>query len=756
MINTCKRCGKVFEQKHIQALCPECKNAKCVICGNDFVRTSDYPDKVCCSRKCSIEYGKQTGRFKKQTKKAQETRLNRYGTLSGQIFERTVVCPICNTEFKTTSTRQIYCNNDHFGPCPICGKPSKITDYTTMEVPTCSEECRLEKIRRTTKERYGEDCVFKTDYQKEKAKATMLEKHGVEHYSQTEAHKLYMSKIMPQKYQKSAEQRCQTNIDRYDAPYPMMNEEVKAKSRETFEREHGGIGAASPEINTRIRQTNLEKYGFENPMQNPEIRMKCYHTLVEKYGEEYWNHEQIRGSRIRTNLEKYGAEEYFSSQEFKDKCHDIWMGKYGVDNPFKSQEIQQKIKQSLLERYGVENPMQSEEIRQRARETNILKYGNPTFKGSDVDLHRTMMNPERIEYFKEFKKNPEEFIKSKFENKPTLLELSNYIGCNIGTTSVYVTQFKCQALLNYRQSYMEQEVIEFLKEYLPIQSIKIHDRDTITPKELDVYLPEYKLGIECNPTYTHNSSKRTHYVDYVVPINYHQQKTLDCEAAGVQLIHIFGFQWTANSEIMKSMILNAIGKTPHVVYARKCELRVVSDTDSKKFLNENHIQGYAVSKVRLGLYFEDELMCLMTFSRKRSTLGHTVKDTSDDWELVRFCNKKYSRCVGGASKLFKYFVQQYHPHTIVSFSDRSNTSGNLYEKLGFEFLSYTNPNYTWVELQTDTYYNRVSCQKNKLRKLFNDPSIDVEHQSEFQIMEDRGFVRVYNSGLIKWLWKDLN
>ena len=77
----------------------------------------------------------------------------------------------------------------------------------------------------------------------------------------------------------------------------------------------------------------------------------------------------------------------------------------------------------------------------------------------------------------------------------------------------------------------------------------------------------------------------------------------------------------------------------------------------------------------------------------------------------------------------------------------------MYEKLGFEFDSYSNPGYVWVDSSTDMYYNRVACQKKDLRKLFDDPTIDIENHSESEIMEEHGYVKVYNSGLIKWIWK---
>ncbi len=50
----------------------------------------------------------------------------------------------------------------------------------------------------------------------------------------------------------------------------------------------------------------------------------------------------------------------------------------------------------------------------------------------------------------------------------------------------------------------------------------------------------------------------------------------------------------------------------------------------------------------------------------------------------------------------------------------------------------------------DSYYNRVSCQKRNLQRLFNDNSIDVDNQTERQIMESHGYAQVFDSGTIRW------
>jgi hypothetical protein len=49
------------------------------------------------------------------------------------------------------------------------------------------------------------------------------------------------------------------------------------------------------------------------------------------------------------------------------------------------------------------------------------------------------------------------------------------------------------------------------------------------------------------------------------------------------------------------MVLNKIGRTNQKIYARRCQIRVIDDNNLvRNFLEENHIQGFVGSKVKLG------------------------------------------------------------------------------------------------------------------------------------------------------------
>lgn len=362
------------------------------------------------------------------------------------------------------------------------------------------------------------------------------------------------------------------------------------------------------------------------------------------------------------------------------------------------------------------------------------------------------MGLEQGQAFHEFSMNPAKWIRDNYgDEHPTYFQLCSRLNRPHSTIQQCIDRNKCSHLITKYVSTMEQAIVSFIQEQLPEVIINHNDRNIIKPKELDIYLPQLKLAIECNPTYTHNSSIGAHG-ELPLSSGYHKMKSDKCEQAGVFLFHIFGYEWTHKKSIIESMIRNLLGKNDKKIYARRCEVREVDAPTAYMFLENNHRQGGVHSKVRLGLYHEGTLVSLMTFGKMRRTIG-TGKDSLDDcWELVRFCNILNTSVIGGASKLFSYFNKHYQPERIRSFSDRAHTRGGLYAKLGFNEVARSDCNYVWVDVKTDKAYHRVNAQKQNIKKFLHDDNIDLS-KSEREIMTEHGFVRVYDSGTITWEWR---
>jgi len=281
----------------------------------------------------------------------------------------------------------------------------------------------------------------------------------------------------------------------------------------------------------------------------------------------------------------------------------------------------------------------------------------------------------------------------------------------------------------------EMELREFIQSIYDGE-IKVSDNELLSGLELDIYLPQLKLAIELNGDRFHSDLYKTN--------KYHLNKTTECETNGVRLIHIWLCDWNSKKEIIQSQLRNIIGKTKNSIWARNCEIREVPVSESKSFLDKSHLQGNSISKYRYGLYYENELVQIMTFGKLRNATGRSHKDGS--YELIRMSNKLDTRVVGGASKLLSHFIKTHSPTYILSFANRDWSVGNMYSKLGMELMGYTPIGYFYSNGSRREH--RYNFQKHKLVQMGFD-----RNKTEYQIMSERGYYRIWNTGNLIYEWK---
>lgn len=283
----------------------------------------------------------------------------------------------------------------------------------------------------------------------------------------------------------------------------------------------------------------------------------------------------------------------------------------------------------------------------------------------------------------------------------------------------------------------EREIKDFLLKHVELNH---RDNTSLGDKfQLDIFIPNVQVGVEYNGLYYHSDKFRTN--------SYHLNKTKKGLDKGIKVIHIFEDEWTNKKEIVKSRLLNAVKKTENKIFARNCKIKEITAKESKDFLEANHIQGNVSSRVKVGLFYNNELVSLMTFGGLRKNLGQTSKEGS--WELLRFCNKLNTVVVGGASKLLNYFEINYKPEEVISYADRRWSNGDLYHNLNFTLESETEPNYFYTK--KGSRENRFKYRKDVLVK----EGFDKE-KTEREIMSERGFYRVYDCGSLKFSKKYLH
>ena len=276
----------------------------------------------------------------------------------------------------------------------------------------------------------------------------------------------------------------------------------------------------------------------------------------------------------------------------------------------------------------------------------------------------------------------------------------------------------------------EEEILDFITRHLKIKNVEQRNRTEITPYELDIFIPSKRTAIEYNGLVWHSlkfDKRRNHLLE----------KTNMCNENSIRLIHIYEDEWMFSKEQVKNRLSSILGKNKIKIYARKCEIKNVDSKTCNSFLETNHIQGKCNAKFRYGLYFNNELVSVMTFGMLRKNLGS--KSMDGEYEMIRFCNKTGVNVVGGASKLLKYFIDEVKPKSIISYADKRWSDGNLYYKLGFMHTHDSKPNYFYVVGKHRE--NRFKYRKSELVRQGFD-----SNKSEQEIMEERKIPRIYDCG----------
>jgi hypothetical protein len=295
-----------------------------------------------------------------------------------------------------------------------------------------------------------------------------------------------------------------------------------------------------------------------------------------------------------------------------------------------------------------------------------------------------------------------------------------------------------------KPSKLEIEIFTFLNSIYDGEIIQ-SDKSILDGLELDMYIPDAKMAIEFDGLYWHSEKNGKNR-------NYHLNKTMAAKEKGIHLIHIFEDEWNNKKDIVKSKLKHILGyNNGERIYARKCEIREVSPSVKNKFLEENHIQGKDQSKYKLGLFYQDELISIITFGSLRISLGSKSKENS--YELIRFASKKDKIIIGGFSKLLKYFIKNYEPEYIKTFADLrwSKFNSNLYDMNGFKLSHQSKPNYWYLDSSRKYREHRFRYRKNILGKILE--SFDPK-MTEVENMYANGYDRIWDCGNLVYEWSN--
>ena len=429
----------------------------------------------------------------------------------------------------------------------------------------------------------------------------------------------------------------------------------------------------------------IKYYGVKKPKDLHTQNIK--NSKLEKYGDEnYNNHAQS----IQTNLQKYGVKNQFQRKDLFPHIYQVKLNKYGSYNNMSKNMATREAN------FGSKEASYKHQA-ETYKQTCLVKYG--VTNAAKLQEVRDQIADSLQETFLE---------RYGVENYWSLPNAVRSHGSTDSKANVAFSQLLSSQQISYKREFA-----------------------------LGGKIFDFKVGkilIEINPTPTHNSTWGI-YSAQGIGKNYHKEKSATAEQNNYQCIHVFDWE-----DI--DIIINLLHQRKSI-YARKCDVKEISAVEASEFLNHYHLQGYAKDKVRLGLFFENSLVAVMTFGKPRYNQHY-------QYELIRYCSPNY-HIIGGEEKLFKFFVNAYSPLSIISYCDLSKFVGKIYNKLGFRCLRKSAPAKHWYNLKTKEHYTDNFIRQRGYDQIFH--TSFGKGISNDVLMLEAGFVEVYDCGQATYVWK---
>lgn len=377
------------------------------------------------------------------------------------------------------------------------------------------------------------------------------------------------------------------------------------------------------------------------------------------------------------------------------------------------------------------------------RSQNYTGSGNPFYgkthteetKQCNADKHRLSHE----EYTKRTTRKPLEYIVispyETYESRQTPLDIRcQTCSLEFQTTLENIDRncgscAKCHPTNNGR-SIAEEEIATFI-ESLGVDVVR-NDRIALSGKEIDVYIPEKKLGIEYNGLWWHCEAKSPDR-------NRMLTKLQLASSLEIKIFNIFEDEWLQKRRIVEGMIRHRLGIYERRIFARKCKVKPIDVQMARTFVDENHLDGYTSSTTRIGLITDDgELVAVMTLGQPQQ------QKWKDHLEVKRFCTVHGSSAIGALGKLTahaKEIAKALNKKALLSYVHLRHGTGDSYVKAGFTHIGTTALDYFWTT-GGGSRIGRQVIQANSRLGL-----------SEAAVASSRGVHRIYAAGSVQFTLK---
>ena len=518
--------------------------------------------------------------------------------------------------------------------------------------------------------------------------------------------------------------------------------------------------------------------------------------LSVKYGFYYYDLKKAFDEVLDVDVNNYWKQHKKYVQ--KHTCLEL----YGVDSSAKVADIQAKQKATMKAKYGAENIMQTDTGKKRLQKTMMERYGVPcnlmarddvydfnkrcydTLMGDNVWVRvlKKLAQDKKVSYdmfYKEYPLYRRDFILSMqvSDHIETLCKAWKKVGRGVikyptntffkmpvVMASTFLNEYAKKGLISLPSNFncFKSQYEFMVANYLDSLGVKyeVNNRSVLGGKEIDFYIPEKKVGVEINPSVSHNSNKYAKNRGRLFGSKeelYHYDKYKAAVKAGIVLLQLFEYDLNPEQfeKKTKYLLKQKLCGYDEKVYARKTvvyEAKRDIRTKCVAFLNEYHLQGSATATKYFAMEYCGELVGVASFKQHKGYV-----------ELKRLCFKRGVQVLGGLSKFIKaYFKSDVECEIIKSFSDNNIGDGVGYARAGAELvgeiktsLCFISPNngldmYSWQIATPWSAKSGVLSKYTSQLSAQNEIDEYIETKMPHRFDDGHGYDRVYRAGSKIW------
>ena len=475
---------------------------------------------------------------------------------------------------------------------------------------------------------------------------------------------------------------------------------------------------------------------------------------------------------------------------------------YGVDSSAKVADVQAKQKATMKAKYGAENIMQTQAGKDALQKTMMERYGVPCNLMSRDEVYdfskrcydalmsdtawvrvlKKLAQDKKVLYdmlYKEYPLYHRDFILSMqvSDHIETLCKAwkkagrdvikyptNTFFKMPVVMASTFLNEYAKKGLISLPSNFncFKSQYELMVTNYLDSLGVKyeVNNRSVLGGKEIDFYIPEKKVGVEINPSVSHNSNKYAKNRGRLFGSKeelYHYDKYKAAAKAGIVLLQLFEYDLNPEqfNKKTKYLLKQKLCGYDEKVYARKTvvyEAKRDIRTKCVAFLNEYHLQGSATATKYFAMEYCGELVGVASFKQHKGYV-----------ELKRLCFKHGVQVLGGLSKFIKaYFKSDADCDIVKSFSDNNIGDGMGYLRAGAKLVGETKTSLCFVSSSNglDMYSWQIatpwSVKSGVLSKYTSQLSaqneIDeyIETKMPHRFDDGHGYDRVYRVGSKVW------